>query len=73
MREVLNEYYGEERTVGMGGVFKILQGKVWIHVMPDFSPCPINTDDELNNWLKFYEMSTPFTVLSTLISRYIIN
>ena len=72
MREVLNAHYGEENTVGMGGVFKILQGKVWIHVMPDFSPCPINTDEDVNNWLKFYEMSSPFTVLSTLISRYAI-
>ena len=36
--------------------------------MPDFSPCPINNDQEVNNWLKFYSMSAPLTVLSVFIS-----
>ena len=36
--------------------------------MPDFSPCPINNDEEVNKWLKFYSMSAPLTVLSVLIS-----
>jgi len=69
MREILGSHYGTEKTVGMGGVFKLLQGKVKIHVMPDFSPCPITTDEQVNEWLKFYEMDSPFTVLSTFISR----
>eukprot|EP00088_Acartia_fossae_P049409 TRINITY_DN5439_c0_g1_i3.p1 TRINITY_DN5439_c0_g1~~TRINITY_DN5439_c0_g1_i3.p1 ORF type:complete len:330 (-),score=69.06 TRINITY_DN5439_c0_g1_i3:54-1016(-) len=68
MRETLVDHYGEQ-AVGMGGVFKILSGKVKIHVMPDFSPCPITSDAEVNQWLKFYEVPTPFTVLSTFISR----
>jgi len=68
MRETLLANYGEQ-AVGMGGVFKILSGKVKIHVMPDFSPCPITSDEEVNKWLKFFEVPTPFTVLSTLISR----
>jgi len=68
MREVLGDHYGE-KAVGLGGVFKVLQGKIKVHVMPDFSACPITTDEEVNQWLKFYEINAPFTVLSTLISR----
>jgi len=68
MRETLLAHYGEE-AVGMGGVFKVLSGKLKIHVMPDFSPCPITSDVHVNNWLKFYEVPSPFTVLSTFISR----
>ena len=37
--------------------------------MPDFSACPINNNDEVNNWLQFYEMTAPLTVLSVLVSR----
>jgi hypothetical protein len=40
--------------------------------MPDFSPCPLNTDEDVNNWLKFYTVPAPFTVLSVLISRYVV-
>jgi len=37
--------------------------------MPDFSACPINSDEDVNNWLKFYEVTAPLTVLSVLVSR----
>ena len=37
--------------------------------MPDFSACPINNDNEVNKWLKFYEMTAPLTVLSVFVSR----
>ena len=40
-----------------------------IHVMPDFSPCPLITDEEVDNWLKYFNVPAPFTVLSVLISR----
>ena len=69
IREVLSSHYGPEAAVGLGGVFRLLQGKVRIHVMPDFSPCPVLTDKDVEQWLRFYEMQAPFTFLSTLISR----
>ena len=37
--------------------------------MPDFSPCPLNTDKDVDNWLKMYEVSAPLTVLSTLVAN----
>ena len=37
--------------------------------MPDFSPCPIKNDEEVAQWLQFYEMTAPLTVLSVLVSR----
>jgi hypothetical protein len=39
--------------------------------MPDFSPDPLITDEDFNNWLKFYTVPAPFTALSVLISKYV--
>lgn len=68
IRETLAEAWPAE-AVGLGGVFSLVQGKARFHVMPDFSPCPINTDEEVVNWLKFYEFESPMTVLSVMVSR----
>ena len=44
MRETLEAAY-PELALGLGGVFSIRQGQAKFHVMPDFSPCPINTNE----------------------------
>ena len=44
MREILAETW-PELAIGLGGVFNIGEGKAKFHVMPDFSPCPINTNE----------------------------
>ncbi|XP_059481340.1 ester hydrolase C11orf54-like [Neocloeon triangulifer] len=67
IRNVLKNKYGN-LPVGMGGVFVMKAGMARQHVMPDFSTVPLETDDELNNWLRFYEMSAPLVALGTLIS-----
>ena len=95
MRETLEAAY-PKLALGLGGVFSIRQGQAKFHVMPDFSPCPINTNEvseaihtnhytivtltrlsthlvcceqEVNQWLKFYTVSAPLTVLSVFVSR----
>merc|ERR1719431_3025 len=68
MREALVAAF-PDKSIGLGGVFNIVSGKVKIHVMPDFSTCPLNTNEEVEEWLKFYEMSAPFTVLSVLVAN----
>merc|ERR1711970_311053 len=68
MRQTLVDEF-PDKSIGLGGVFNIVSGKVKIHVMPDFSPCPIDTDEEVNKWLKFYKMSAPFTVLSVFVAN----
>jgi hypothetical protein len=37
--------------------------------MPKFSETPLNTDEDVENWLKFYEMDAPFMNLSVFVSR----
>ncbi|KAH0560976.1 ester hydrolase C11orf54 homolog [Cotesia glomerata] len=56
------------QLVGMGGTFLIKQGKVKQHVMPDFSPVPLNSEKSLNDWLHFYNMSAPLVAVGTLVS-----
>lgn len=55
--------------IGVGGVFLLAQGKAKQHVMPDFSKTPINDDDGVNKWLKFFEMSAPLSAVGTLVSK----
>lgn len=68
MREALGKHFGA-KPVGVGGTFLIQKGKAKIHVMPDFSPCPLNSDEDLNNWLKFFDMNSPLICQSVFVSR----
>ncbi|KAF3053625.1 hypothetical protein E8E11_008592 [Didymella keratinophila] len=67
IRKALEDEYGP-RTISLGGVFVVSKGKTKLHVMPDFSPTPLVTDEQKQNWLKFYEMEAPLVCLSVLHS-----
>ncbi|XP_054718191.1 ester hydrolase C11orf54-like [Uloborus diversus] len=67
MRKVLAKEYGV-KPVGMGGVFVIKSGKAKLHIMPDYSEKPLNSDDDVNNWLKFFDLPAPLSCLSTFVS-----
>ena len=43
--------------------------QVRIQIMPDFSPSPLETAGAVEQWLRFYEMSAPFTVLSFFLAN----
>ena len=51
----MKDHYGEEKPVGLGGVFLVQEGRIKIHVMPDFSCTPLQTEEDVSNWLNFYE------------------
>ena len=68
IRKCLAEHYGE-KPVGLGGVFLVETGTVKTHVMPKFSTTPLYSDDDLNKWLKFYEMPSPLICVGELISH----
>lgn len=71
----INNYYFffKCKFLGLGGVFIMKAGKAKQHVMRDFSSTPINTDEEVNNWLKFYDMSAPLIAVGTLVSTDPVN
>ncbi|XPS67784.1 hypothetical protein M3J09_000082 [Ascochyta lentis] len=68
IRRALQDAYGT-KTISLGGVFLISEGKAKLHVMPDFSPTPLITDEQKEEWLKFYEMVAPLVCLSVLHSH----
>ncbi|KYO43016.1 ester hydrolase C11orf54 homolog [Alligator mississippiensis] len=69
LRQILEEHYGD-KPVGMGGTFVIQKGKAKMHIMPpEFSACPLNTDEEVNNWLKFFEVKAPLVCQPVIVSR----
>ncbi|XP_072040997.1 ester hydrolase C11orf54-like [Amphiura filiformis] len=68
MRKTLQTKYGD-KPVGMGGTFVMEKGKAKIHIMPEFSKTPITSNEDVNNWLKFYEMKAPLIALSVFVSN----
>ncbi|XP_074528737.1 ester hydrolase C11orf54 homolog [Halichoeres trimaculatus] len=69
LRTTLEGQY-PEKSLALGGTFIIQKGKAKIHIMPrEFSACPLNTNDEVNSWLKHFEVSAPFICQSVLVSR----
>ncbi|XP_068186792.1 ester hydrolase C11orf54 homolog isoform X2 [Antennarius striatus] len=69
LRKTLEDHY-PEKSLALGGTFVIQKGKAKIHIMPrEFSACPLHTDDEVNNWLKHFEVSAPIICQSVLVSR----
>ncbi|KAG9464735.1 hypothetical protein GDO78_019462 [Eleutherodactylus coqui] len=69
MRKSLKEHY-VDKSVGLGGTFIIQEGKAKLHVMPrEYSVCPLNTDEDVDRWLKFYDMKAPLICQSVFISH----
>lgn len=59
--------------MGMGGVFLLKNGIVKQHVMRDFSTTPIYCEEELNSWLKFFEMPGELINLGTMVSNDLLD
>lgn len=68
MRLACAEHYGDT-TVGIGGVFLLKEGKAKQHVMDDFSSIPLHTEEDLNNWLKFFNMPAPLINVGTFVTN----
>ncbi|XP_034088895.1 ester hydrolase C11orf54 homolog isoform X2 [Gymnodraco acuticeps] len=69
MRNTLESHY-PEKSLALGGTFIIQKGKAKIHIMPrEFSACPLDTNDDVNNWLKHFEVCAPLICQSVLVSR----
>ena len=58
-----------ERLISIGGVFVIKKGKANLHVMPDFSKTPLKTGEDVNKWLRYFDMDAPLTCLSVFHSH----
>lgn len=67
MQKALAHHY-KDKLVGFGGTFLINEGKVKQHVMPDFSSIPLDNVQQLDDWLNFYNMSTPLVAVGTFVS-----
>jgi len=68
IRNAIRDHYGEDKPIGMGGTFVVKQGKIKTHVMPDFSSEPLHTEEDVGNWLRFFEADAPFVCMATCIT-----
>ncbi|RWS25712.1 hypothetical protein B4U80_03684, partial [Leptotrombidium deliense] len=67
IRNALRSKYGNQ-CVSLGGVFLLKNGNAKLHINPDFSKVPLNTQEERENWLKYFDMNSPLICLSVLHS-----
>ncbi|XP_061658801.1 ester hydrolase C11orf54 homolog isoform X2 [Syngnathoides biaculeatus] len=69
LRKTLEVQYPDQ-SLALGGTFIIQRGKAKIHIMPrEFSACPLNSDEEVNSWLKHFEVKAPLICQSVLVSK----
>nr|XP_041632274.1 ester hydrolase C11orf54 homolog [Drosophila kikkawai] len=68
IRKALEQHYGDQ-VVGLGGIFLVKKGCVHQHVMRDFSTTPIHTHEQIQQWLKFYEMPAQLNAVGTLVTK----
>lgn len=54
--------------MSLGGVFVIRKGKARVHVMPGFSEVPLRGREEVEGWLRYFEMGAPLVCLSVFHS-----
>lgn len=66
LQKILKNRYNQ--PISMGGVFLIEKGDAKLHIMPDFSTEPLNSNEEVDRWLRFFEMNAPLVCLTTLHS-----
>jgi len=67
LRSALSKQFGND-PIGLGGLFLVKQAHSKIHIMPDFSTDPLMSEDEVNNWLRFFEMEPPMLFQSVVVS-----
>jgi len=68
LRQALADHYGTE-PVSLGGVFLLKSGKAKMHVMPDFPAQQMANEKEVNEWLKYFEMTAPIVCASVFHSH----
>ncbi|CAG2054292.1 unnamed protein product [Timema podura] len=76
IRKTLQAHY-KDKSVGrftlmfkaLGGTFLLKESKAKQHIMPEFSKVPLNSDEDVENWLRFYDMSPPLIAVGTLVSH----
>ncbi|KAJ8266345.1 hypothetical protein GJAV_G00129330 [Gymnothorax javanicus] len=69
LRKTLENHYSN-KSVALGGTFVIQNGRAKIHIMPrEFSACPLNSNEDVNKWLKHFDVSAPLICQSVLVSR----
>lgn len=72
VRDTLAAHYGQ-RDVALGGVVVLRAGTARYHVMPDFSKRAINTDKDLQAWLRFFELRAPLVNVGTLVTGAVVQ
>ncbi|OXA62799.1 ester hydrolase C11orf54 [Folsomia candida] len=68
LRDCLNKKFTASTPVGLGGLFTVDRAPTKIHVMRDFSTKPLLTDNDVEEWLKFFRVEPPFMSQSILVS-----
>jgi hypothetical protein len=62
------EAAGNKGQIGIGGVFRLVKGKIKAHVMPDFKKTVMVEGPEVNDWLKWFTHGPNLVCLTTFLT-----
>jgi hypothetical protein len=62
-----------QEPIALGGIFRVEKGTVKAHIMPDFLDENLITKQQVDQWLKFYDMDAPLNCASVLLTENIDN
>ena len=62
-----------KHPMALAGLFRVEKGIIKAHVMPDFIDEDLKTKQQVDDWLKFYDMQAPLNCLSVLLTEDINN
>src|SRR5438105_3538791 len=62
------EASGHKGQIGIGGVFRLVKGKIKAHVMPDFKKTVMVEGPEVNDWLKWFSHGPNLVCLTTFLT-----
>ncbi|CAF1222295.1 unnamed protein product [Rotaria sordida] len=65
--------YSQQQPMALGGIFRIEKGIIKAHVMPEFVNEDLIRKEQVDQWLKFYDMHAPLNCLSVLLTEDINN
>lgn len=67
IRQAIAEKF-PEKVIGLGGFFRMVTGSAKCHIMPNIPVIPLNSDEEVGKWLKYFDLPAPMVFFSVLVS-----
>jgi len=56
-------------AIGLAGVFALRKGDIKAHIMPDFAGHDLLNQQQIDGWLRWFDMHSPLTCVSVFVTK----